>query len=872
MKLLSLRLGNFKGVAESLLRFNPDGITLIHGPNEAGKSSHAEALSLIFNYKASANIPATRDIRPVHRDANPAISLEAQSGPYHFVYKKEYKPRSGSTTLEILAPRRENLTGDKAHDRVNAILEETLDKQLWDALILTQGDMIRLPDLQGRSALMSALDAAAGGTAFDERAETLYEKVAAAYGAFYTRDDREGERLAAADKNFVAARGRAEMLRSRLEEVQKRVERADYLKNRLTALKLNFRQAESDLAEQRRRAGKIEEARENLRRIELARAAAESRAEAAERAREGREAHLAEMAELRGRLQAAFQEEQDLLAGERGGEPRVEAARQALAAAKSCEAEAAGRRDRARREFDHGNNCLYLAMLRERSERIQAARGEVARAERELAENACTGELLREIEAADLELTKLSARLEAAAPRVRVRGLGAGVFQAGGGDLVLSPGSERIFTVPEGLTLTFPGLAEVRVAAGGGQEGLGRRRGEMAERLAGLLAEAGAGDVKEALSRGEARRRAAEVITEKLRVVAENLRDLTPGDFQARLARLEREVADFTGEGAVDLDAAGAEKTRSESVYAEALAALRLAEAAYAEELKAGAALAAGRREAAVRRELLAKNVELSEARLAAERSGAADAEVATAAVAAAEILRAAEADLQAGTEALVKLEPEKVQVLVRSLSGSLETLGREAGGMERELAELTAELRVRGEEGLFEAVQGAEQELAEAAGRRERLRQEARAAGLLYRVMREERDRARGEYAAPLREKVEELGKWVFNPSFRVELDGESLAIRSRTLDGVTVRFDNLSGGTREQLSLIFRAACAILVSGEKGMPLILDDALGYCDADRLQTMGAILMKAAEECQIIIFTCMRERYSFIGSAEVISL
>ncbi len=97
-------------------------------------------------------------------------------------------------------------------------------------------------------------------------------------------------------------------------------------------------------------------------------------------------------------------------------------------------------------------------------------------------------------------------------------------------------------------------------------------------------------------------------------------------------------------------------------------------------------------------------------------------------------------------------------------------------------------------------------------------------------------------------------------------------VARSTRTLRGATVPFDSLSGGAREQLSLIFRAACAILVSEREGMPLILDDALGYSDAGRLELMGAVLAKAAEQCQIIIFTCMPERYAGIGNARVIQL
>lgn len=54
--------------------------------------------------------------------------------------------------------------------------------------------------------------------------------------------------------------------------------------------------------------------------------------------------------------------------------------------------------------------------------------------------------------------------------------------------------------------------------------------------------------------------------------------------------------------------------------------------------------------------------------------------------------------------------------------------------------------------------------------------------------------------------------------------------------------------------------------------MPLILDDALGYTDPERLRLMGAVLAKAAKECQIVIFTCVPDRYSYVGEAKVVSI
>ena len=62
------------------------------------------------------------------------------------------------------------------------------------------------------------------------------------------------------------------------------------------------------------------------------------------------------------------------------------------------------------------------------------------------------------------------------------------------------------------------------------------------------------------------------------------------------------------------------------------------------------------------------------------------------------------------------------------------------------------------------------------------------------------------------------------------------------------------------------------MIVAEEGGMPLIMDDALGYTDPERLRLMGAVLTKAAKECQIVIFTCVPDRYGNIGDAAIVSL
>ncbi len=62
------------------------------------------------------------------------------------------------------------------------------------------------------------------------------------------------------------------------------------------------------------------------------------------------------------------------------------------------------------------------------------------------------------------------------------------------------------------------------------------------------------------------------------------------------------------------------------------------------------------------------------------------------------------------------------------------------------------------------------------------------------------------------------------------------------------------------------------MIVAEEGGMPLIMDDALGYSDPERFRLIGAVLAKAAKECQIVILTCVPERYANIGEATIVSL
>jgi uncharacterized protein YhaN len=70
----------------------------------------------------------------------------------------------------------------------------------------------------------------------------------------------------------------------------------------------------------------------------------------------------------------------------------------------------------------------------------------------------------------------------------------------------------------------------------------------------------------------------------------------------------------------------------------------------------------------------------------------------------------------------------------------------------------------------------------------------------------------------------------------------------------------------------MISRLACASIVSADGGAPVIFDDALGWSDPRKLDSMGAVIRTAGQSCQVIILTCTPGRYAGVGKAEVIKL
>jgi predicted ATP-binding protein involved in virulence len=90
MRFNSISLRDYKGVRFVKFAPRPSGITIIEGENEAGKTSIAEALWLIFEQNDDSSSQLVRSLKPAGRDAATEIELEISTGPYRFTYFKRF--------------------------------------------------------------------------------------------------------------------------------------------------------------------------------------------------------------------------------------------------------------------------------------------------------------------------------------------------------------------------------------------------------------------------------------------------------------------------------------------------------------------------------------------------------------------------------------------------------------------------------------------------------------------------------------------------------------------------------------------------------------------------------------------------------------
>ena len=874
MRVLRIRIENYRGCDAHEVRFGP-GVTVIEGPNEAGKSSLAEALDLIFEYPVTSKHRAVRDLFTVGKDTSPEIEVDIETGPYAFRYLKRFGRNASAarTELQILEPKPENLAGPDAHERARRMLEETLDIDLWRAIRIEQGRGIDQATLVDSHALARALDAASGGASDNEDDPALFERVDEELQRYFTaKEGKPKGELARSAQEVEALRERVAELEEQLRAIEHHVAESARLADRRRRLDEELPKRRAELLRREADAKRLDALRAELAAATTARERAQHAADAAARAHAERGELARRVAEQESRVAALDADRRTRADAAKELALRIAAAKQRCDDTRAA-AEAAERSERlARADAEHRRIELEATMLRERLERVRARQATAREAADLLETNRVTRQALAEIQEADYAVREARRRLDEGGPRLALRALAATRIDIDGAPLAMVSGEEREIAVPRETTVRVPGALELRLRPGTSTEDLEAAFHAAASQLAAVLERYEVASVEAAKRANLGREEAARAAEEAAQRLAEDLRDLRVETLDAKSHRAQAAVDAYRERRAIEpplpatLDDANAALARAEAT---SQAARREAESAVAgfEPLLAHH----GERSGALSRlegQLDGARLDLATLaeRLAAGRAGRPDEELAKQrdeAAAAAETARAAFAALQ---DRLEEAHPEEVAALREGARAALGNVETESHEIDKAAAAIGGLLDANREAGLFEALEASRARLLHAEQVREALVRRAEAVRRLHQTLARHREAARRAYVEPLRQRIETLGRVVFGPSFAIQL-GENLAIETRTLGDTTLAFEQLTTGTREQLGLLSRLAAAMIVAPHEGVPLIVDDALGHSDPERIERMNAAIGLA--ECQVIILTCWPERFRGVAGAHV---
>ncbi|TCN31082.1 DNA repair exonuclease SbcCD ATPase subunit [Kribbella orskensis] len=923
MRLHSLTLRNFRGVKDRTVDLPAIGTTVVVGDNEVGKSSLVEAFALVFDFPDDSKSTRIRDIQPVGQDVAPEVTVELTLGGRELAYTKRWL-KNRSTELSIVDPdgRRQTWTGREAHNEAERLFAENVDPVLWQTLMVGQGQSLVLPTPADAEPLITAVTAESG-TPVDGASMPLVTAVEHEYLRYWTRGGRPHGEYAKSAAVVATAELAAEQALKAMDEVVADIRRAERLALDLDDLSSRLGdhlKSVEDLRERKKATDEILLRRDSIRsRAETARARLENHT----RTRLERERLLAD-------VERFTKADAELAERRTDAETVARKAADTVHTAEAALAEVVELKDERRAQVQDAERLVSLLMDRAELDRLTGQQAELVDVRVRIAAAGTVLDGIKvddatvaELEDARAKVVEARAALAAGVPEVLVRRAGAEAVElsgtgldAGSGKKVpgsLAEDGEIELLVSGELVVGVPGQVEVKVRAGGEAATLRARVDEAVRREKDLLKKARVKDLpaaRELLRKGD-------LASAELQEARRTERSLTAGgDPAERIALLAARLGIVEGEepaeereskqpaveavpGQMSLfeqfepdenafDFEDFEVPAPMDVAELAVAQRRLEDArselAEVERLLADAEFAAAQARKAADEDRSEAQQARARAELAGERlTAAVEALEAARAVLADEDVDSAEVEATAEVESVLD-ELTAVQEQVDA-AGADEVAGELADALavatrlqgERDvlrdsLRTTEGRLEQSGRDGLATRRDSAELDLAAIRAEHESLKRRADAARRVYETLGRHRAEAQTKYSEPLQNRIEALGRSVYGPSFRVWLD-DDLAVAERELDGARLRVEALSTGAQEQLAIITRLAISHLVStGDSSVPVIFDDALGWSDKGRLRDMGALLGRAGDHGQVIILTCMPERYEHVPRATFIKL
>ncbi len=885
MKLRRLSVNQFKRfTVPTQLDEIRDGLNLVIGPNELGKSTLLAALRAVlferYNSKAQPIVALQND----RSGAAPVVELVFEVNGAEYTLTKRFINRPHA---RLKCPDGMLLEADAAESELRSLLgfaqagnrgatAETLG--MWGVLWVSQGQSFDRPNLPGSAleSLSAGLESEVGTVLGGRRGRELPQAIERRREELVSGARRRPrgeyrdtlERVSELEKRLIEQQHQHQEMSETLEKLASAEERLtrleDSSQDRVDHEELST--AREQLDEVMRLDLQLEAARSELRNLQGQHEQAQrTQSERASR----REELMSEQEKLREdseRLEELQQLEQESLTDLNERRRAVTTAGGLVESAMQSEATWRGILDRIssseelstllRRQSDIDDAQKRLADARIGAERIQV-----------------TDESLESLRKATEVADQATARLSVAATRIRfdIPGDRLAGIEVNGAPMTDSPTTVETFeqveiTIPErGRILIEPSVAD--------HDQLLHEEREAQAELRAAMREVGVRSLAEAQVLRDERRD----LEATANAAQEDLERLEPqGDaqtLQLRIYQLSKSLEALTSqsgtghlprrddaEAALDSAQRELQKARDEE---------RIAREAVEVRADAVTELSVGVRTLKNGVNNRSELIEMIEERLQTEEKSASDQDL---------------AELTMETELAVTEQQKTVSTLEDEWSASTKTQlearitrlksvieQRENSRVETriEIVQLRERIEVHDSAGIEEAIEGTQRELEQSTHQIDRLNHELEVLDLLLDTLHAAESEARERYLSPVVNRVRPYLQMLF-PNAEIGMDEDLYITGMSRRDGYEESFDRLSMGTQEQIAVLVRLAFAEMLI-DQGAPaaVVLDDALAFSDDQRMRMMFDILSHAAQRLQILVFTCREQLFEGLGAHQL---
>ncbi|GAA1529593.1 AAA family ATPase [Brevibacterium picturae] len=881
MKFHSIHLRNYRGIADSRVEFG-EGVTVVEGPNEVGKSSIHEAITHLREDKSSSRKASVKETQPVGVDAGPEVELHLSSGEYELKYRKRWI-KQPFTELSVIRPKPEQLSSDDAHDRFLSILADTVDVDLLVALDVAQGESLAQAPLAQIKALHSALNES-GVEVADH--DDFLDQVEAEYLKYFTKSGRETGEYKDINAQVPVVEAAFEELGERSRGMDDLVDNHARAAFRLESVRTQLTQAHADRNEAEQAAKAVAELKAVLDQAVDHAKSAQRDEQIAREALDRRTKLIADVTDAQSAVAEARKTVVDLESAQSDKDSDFERFQKALEEKQSAVDDARAQARAAAKALAKARARAELSDLTRRLEAIREHDEKKSRAQATIGSITVTTKDVEKLSSLETEVRIAEHAKTSAAAQIEAKQLGTRALNIDGSEL--GEGNSGEFAALKDVRIMIDGIADITVRPGASPVELDKALASAKGAFEAELERLDIDSVPQARDKANARADAEAVMAEADSTLKVLLGQDKRDKLEAALARAQQILgADGTSPSTDDKAGNSAEAdsqtgdrslSELETAVAESETIVDDAQSAVEStriELERTRTCRDDARVETVRAQTSLKEAETQHERLT---SSLAEARKADSDADLDEEVKSAEAratnvgsQVDEARVAYEAADPETLEMQLqnlRQLVGSKEAQREE---VRQDVDRLSALIDDRASEGIYEKLADAEETMESARKKQARLGRQATAIKLLRTTVLKHKEESQRKYVAPFKEQIEKLGRLVFGQGLSVEVS-EDLEIVSRTLNERTVPFESLSGGTKEQLALIGRLAVATLVDSDSGAPVVLDDAFGFADAERLNALNVILGTVGQSAQVILLTCQPDRFARLGGAKTVSL